>query len=125
VAGCAGPAEPGPEFEPETPPQRHFNDGYLAVTFGTTLVDVWAGGQLVGSPVEIWPDAPTPITATFHDAARMMVGGLGEYELVMTPADSALLRCSRDTTAGVTYRTFRGKLTRRGAGVTTIGVSLH
>jgi hypothetical protein len=125
VAGC-GVAEPDHLVEFEPPLNRHFNDGYLAVNFGETLVDVWAGGQLVGDPVTIAAGAPTSITATFHDAAANMVGGLDQHELTMTPADGGLLRFTPISTGGGgTYRTFRGTLTRVAAGTTTVTVSLR
>jgi hypothetical protein len=64
----------------------HFGDGYLATMFGPTLVDIWAGGQVVGDPVVLTPGAPMGITAAFHDAGANMIMGLSEYELVMEPA---------------------------------------
>jgi hypothetical protein len=96
----------------------HFEDGYLATTFGSTLVDVWAGGQVVGDPLVILPGTPTPVVATFHDAASNLVTGLEEYVLVVSPADSRLLRF---TATGA----FEGTLTPLAPGTTTLQLGLQ
>ena len=117
VAGCNG-GLVEPELEVEPVVGLHFEDGYLATTFGSTLVDVWAGGQVVGDPLVIAAGTPTPVVATFHDAASNLVMGLDEYELVVAPADSTLLRYTRTGP-------FTGTLTRLASGTTTIQLGLR
>ena len=116
VSGCGAVTEPTLEWEERI--GFHFEDGYLAATFGSTLVDVWAGGQVVGDPLVINPGPPTPVVATFHDAASNLIMGLDEYELVVAPADSSLLRF---TPTGP----FAGTLTRLAPGSTTLQLGLR
>src|SRR5688572_17901766 len=116
VAACSAGTEPTLELEERI--GLHFEDGYLATTFGSTLVDVWAGGQIVGDPLTIAPGAPTPVVATFHDAASNLIMGLEEYELVVTPVDASLLRF---TPTGP----FEGTLTRLAPGSTMLHLGLR
>ena len=116
LSGCDEEAGPGLEWEEQI--GLHFEDGYLATTFGGTLVDVWAGGQVVGDPLLILPGAPTPVVATFHDAASNLVTGLEEYVLVVSPADPSLLRF---TATGP----FEGTLTWLASGKTTLQLGLR
>jgi hypothetical protein len=81
-------------------------------------VDVWAGGQVVGDPLVILPGAPTPVVATFHDAASNLVTGLEEYVLVVSPGNPGLLRF---TATGP----FEGTLTRLAPGTTTLQLGLQ
>ena len=114
--GCGEATGPGLEGEEQI--GLHFEDGYLATTFGSTLVDVWAGGQVVGDPLVIQPGPPTTVVSTFHDAASNLVQGLEEYELVVKPADPSLLKF---TATGP----FEGTLTRLGSGTTTLQLGLR
>jgi hypothetical protein len=116
LSGCIEETVPGLEFEERI--GLHFEDGYLATTFGSTLVDVWAGGQVVGDPLVILPGTPTPVVATFHDAASNLVQGLEEYVLVVSPANPALLKF---TATGP----FEGTLTRLAPGTTTLQLGLR
>ena len=126
-AGC-GDGGTKPEFTPEeqlAPTGLHFGDGYIAAIFGNdpnpdlnALVDVWAGGRVEGAAVVIAAGAPTMVTATFHDAATNLVTGLDEYEFMVTPADTAMLRFTRTSA-------FAGRLTRLAAGTTTLDLGLQ
>ena len=106
-----------PVYETEDSPSVHFGDGYLATMFGSTLVDIWAGGQVVGNPVVVAPGDPMVITSAFHDAGANMIMGLTEYDLVMTPA-APLVTFKR--TGALT-----GTLARVAPGSTVLMVGLH
>jgi hypothetical protein len=117
MAGCGdGGAEPQLEWEEVV--GLHFEDGYLATTFGSTLVDIWAGGQIVGDPLVILPGLPTRVEATFHDAASNLIMGLDEYELRIVPGDPTLLIF---TPTGP----FAGTVTRLRPGATVLQIGLH
>jgi hypothetical protein len=114
AAGCA--VEVVPPLLDEELPGHHFGDGYLATMFGSHLVDIWAGGQVVGDPI-VLGDTPMEITAAFHDAGATMIMGLTEYELVMSPASPLL--------AFKPTGVFSGTLTRIAPGTTVLMVGLH
>ena len=113
--------EAGPTEAPiyAAPADLHFDDGYIALFFDNTLVDVWAGGQVVGNgDVVVGRRAPTAVTATFHDAEGNMVRGLDDYELTMVPVDPALLEFTRKDA-------FAGTLSRITGGKTTLRIALY
>src|SRR5688572_23556910 len=97
LVGCAQePTGPQEVLIRIAPVDLHFDDGYIAVMFDSTLIDVWAGGQVVGNgDVLVTNRAPTAVVGTFHDAEGNLVKGLDDYELTMTPLDAALLKFTR------------------------------
>jgi hypothetical protein len=118
--GCAGEAT-APEALKWIPPvDLHLEDGYIALMFDGTLVDVWAGGQVLGSgPLVIATEASTAVTASFHDAAgNRLMQGFEHYQVTLTPLDAKLLKFTRTGP-------FAGTLVRIAPGPTELTVALY
>lgn len=115
MSGCA-PEIVTTEYEDDAM-GLHFGDGYLATMFGSTLVDIWAGGQIVGDPVVVTGKVPMVITAAFHDAGANMIMGLKDYQFTLEPS-APLVTFTRTGP-------FSGTLTRVAPGYTLLLVGLQ
>jgi hypothetical protein len=104
----------GDEVEVEVDPADSIVSMRLVV--GAQTINVTESGVITGGPIVIG-GGTTNITATFLDASGNTVAGLGDFELRVTPANTALVTFGR-------VSAFAGTLTRVAAGSTQLSIQL-
>ena len=88
----------------------------MRLLVGSQVIVVSEGGGVSGAPIAIGGGA-TNISATFLNPSGNPVGGLDDYELRVTPANTSIVRFNR-------VSAFAGELAQVAVGSTQLSVGL-